>query len=62
MTVTVDPEQNEVLMTTANGTTITLTWSAALLLGTLLREASVEAEPALVPGKRYSPAVSHGGV
>ena len=62
MTVTVDPERNEVVMTTASGTTMTLTWSAALLLGTLLREASVEAEPIIAPGKCYAPTLGHGGV
>ena len=38
------------------GTEIVLTWSGALLLGTQLREASVEAEPPALPGKSYVPA------
>lgn len=40
MDVRVDPTNNQVVLNTDRGTEITLTWSGALLLGTLLREAS----------------------
>jgi hypothetical protein len=54
MTVTTDTIRNEVTIEGEAGSRITLSWSAALLLGTLLREASHEAEPQL-KGKTYAP-------
>jgi hypothetical protein len=62
MTVTAIPERGEVILTRASGATITLTWSGALLLGTLLREASVQAEPVMPAGKHYAPSVGGGTI
>ncbi len=54
MRVHADRKNNEVTIDGDNGSRITMTWSGALLLGTLLREASVEAEPPALSGRSYS--------
>ena len=56
MRVEVDQTQNQVILTGDFGTRIILGWSAALVLGGLLKDASVLAEPAPMPGKSYVPA------
>jgi hypothetical protein len=61
MIVIADRLRNLVTIHGDRGTEITLTWSAALVLGTLLREASVRAEPAPALGKCYSPTSGRWG-
>jgi hypothetical protein len=61
MIVIADRLRNLVTIHGDRGTEITLTWSAALVLATLLREASVTAEPAPAPGKCYSPTSGRWG-
>jgi hypothetical protein len=60
MDVKVDPANHRVLLNTDQGGQITLSWSGALLLGTLLREASLDAEPQ-PKGKTFSTSVSRWG-
>ena len=55
MIIKADRIRNLVTIRGDRGTEIVLTWSGALLLGTQLREASVEAEPPALPGKSYCP-------
>jgi len=55
MRVEADRTKHQVTLHSESGTEITLSWSSALLLGTLLREASVAAEPPARPGKSYRP-------
>jgi hypothetical protein len=61
MTVAVDTVRHEVILTTAQGRTITLTWAAAVNLGSLLVQKGHEAEP-VVTGKSYCPSAGHGRV
>jgi hypothetical protein len=39
---------------------VSMTWAAALNLGSLLIEKAHEAEPASVPGRTYAPALERG--
>lgn len=55
MRVEADRTKHQVTLHSDFGSRIVLTWSAALLLGTLLREASVAAEPPARPGRTYTP-------
>lgn len=57
MTVLTDTQKHQVTIHGDHGTEITLTWSGALVLGTLLREASIQAEPTALPGRTYAPAI-----
>ena len=61
MIVEADRTKHQVTIRGDRGTEITLSWSAALLLGTLLREASVEAEPATPSGRTYAPTAGRWG-
>jgi len=60
MTVVADPHRQRVVLR-GEKFEVDLTWSQALLLGTLLREASVEAEPATPIGLRYEPKIGRWG-
>jgi hypothetical protein len=62
MIVEANKATNQVILRGDRGTEITLSWSAALLLGTLLREASIEVEPPALPGKSYVPATERARV
>jgi hypothetical protein len=62
VTVTADNVKNEVIITGDAGSRITLSWSSALLLGCLLKEASVHAEPASPAGRTYAPATERARV
>jgi hypothetical protein len=62
MIVTADRVRNLVTIHSDAGSRIILTWSGALLLGTQLREASVEAEPPARPGKSYVPSTERARV
>ncbi len=57
MTVTPDTKKHEVVLVTDSGGKIRLSWAAAANLGSLLNEASRQAEPPARPGRTYSPAV-----
>jgi hypothetical protein len=57
MTVTTDSVRHQVILTGDYGMRIVLGWSAALVLGGLLKDASVQAEPAALPGRSYCPSV-----
>ena len=54
MTVVADP-QRQLVVLTGGKFEVDLTWSQALLLGTLLREAFLEVEPATPLGRTYEP-------
>jgi hypothetical protein len=54
--VTADPKRHEVTITGDLGSEITMTWSAAANLASLLNEASRKAEPPVRPGRTYRPA------
>ncbi len=55
MHVITDQTRNEVILRGSNGSEIRLTWAAAANLGSLLNQASREAEPPARPGRRYEP-------
>jgi hypothetical protein len=56
MRVEADRTKHQVILRGDRGTEITLSWSGALLLGTMLRQASVQAEPSAPrPGRTYCP-------
>ncbi|CAI4032323.1 hypothetical protein DNFV4_02753 [Nitrospira tepida] len=56
LTVSVDHERHEVLLTGSGGSEIRLTWVAAANLASLLNEASRQAEPPAPAGRTYQPA------
>jgi hypothetical protein len=55
MQVDVDQAKHQVILTGDCGMRTVLGWSAALVLGGLLKDASVQAEPAALPGRSYCP-------
>lgn len=57
MTVIADTNTHQVMIRTDSGSEITLSWAAAANLGSLLNEASRQAEPPARPGRSYCPAV-----
>jgi hypothetical protein len=57
MQVDVDHAKHQVIVTGDYGMRIVLGWSAALVLGGLLKDASVQAEPPALPGRSYCPSV-----
>ncbi|MDQ3231657.1 MAG: hypothetical protein M3Q07_07540 [Pseudobdellovibrionaceae bacterium] len=57
MIVEADRSKHQVIIRGDLGTEIVLNWSAALVLGGLMRDASVEAEPPALSGRSYSPTV-----
>lgn len=57
MKVEADRRKHQVTIRGDRGTEITLTWASASLLGSLLKEASLEAAPPTMPGKVYAPAI-----
>jgi hypothetical protein len=62
MIVEADRTKHLVTIRGDRGSEITLSWSNALLLGCLLKEASVEAEPEVLPGKSYAPSTERARV
>lgn len=56
MRVEADSTRNQVTLHSDAGSEITMTWSAAADLASLLNEASRQAEPPAPKGKTYSPA------
>lgn len=57
MTITADTKTHQVMIRTDSGSEIRLTWAAAANLGSILNEASRQAEPPALPGRTYCPAV-----
>lgn len=57
MRVEADSTRNQVTLHSDAGSEITMTWSAAADLASLLNEASRQAEPPARPGRSYCPAV-----
>jgi hypothetical protein len=57
MIVEANKATHQVVLKTDRGSEIVLNWSSALLLGCMLKEASVQAEPPAPAGRSYSPSV-----
>lgn len=57
MTITADTNTHQVMIRTDSGSEIILSWAAAANLGSLLNEASRQAEPPAPQGRTYRPAV-----
>jgi hypothetical protein len=62
MIVEANKATHQVILRGERGSEITLSWSSALLLGCLLKEASVQAEPASPAGRTYEPSVERARV
>lgn len=57
MIVTTDKTSHQVTIHSDAGSEITMSWAAALNLGSLLIKKAEEVEPPPLPGKTYRPAV-----